>query len=266
MIGLSSSALDVNYQLYIGGSTFVGGPVAGSGTGISFGSQMTAGAYTVVATDAITGCTNTMAGAANINVNPAPAAYSVIGGGGYCAGSTGVSVGVNGSAGGINYELFNGLTPVITLPGAGTPINFGMQTSAGTYSVIATNTTTGCSAVMPGTATVVINPLPTVYSVIGGGSYCAGAAGVHVGLSNASSGIDYTLKNGTTTVSTIGGSGGPLDFGLQTVAGTYTVYAANTLTGCSANMSGSATVSVNPLSVPSVNISLTGNNDTINGA
>lgn len=54
--------------------------------------------------------------------------------------------------------------------------------------MIATNTVTGCVKNMTGSATVAINPLPVVYTVTGGGSYCVGGVGVSVGLSGSITG------------------------------------------------------------------------------
>ena len=86
------------------------------------------------------------------------------------------------------------------------------------------------------------------YDVIGGGSYCDGGIGVSVGLSGSEAAVNYTLYNGVTLVSTLSGTGSSLDFGLQTDAGTYTVKATNTITGCTdILMNSSTTVTVNLL-------------------
>ncbi len=103
---------------------------------------------------------------------------------------------------------------------------------------------TGCYTI----ANVTVNPLPPLCSVTGGGNYCAGGVGLHVGLSCSSVGIMYQLYNGTFPVGVpIAGTGGAIDFGLITGAGTYTVVATNSITGCSRAMTGSAVVTINPL-------------------
>jgi uncharacterized protein YjdB len=108
----------------------------------------------------------------------------------------------------------------------------------------------GCMA----TTTVTVNSLPTVYSVIGGGSYCAGGTGVSVGLNLSAIGANYQLFNGLTLVNTLAGTSSALNFGLQTLAGIYTVVAVNASTGCTSNMAGSAAVTITPLSVATVSI------------
>jgi hypothetical protein len=97
----------------------------------------------------------------NFIINPTPTAFNVTGTGSYCVGGTGLPVGLSGSQTGVNYQLFIGATPVGTpVAGTGSAISFGLQTAAGTYTVIATNTTTNCTASMNGSAIVTINPKP----------------------------------------------------------------------------------------------------------
>ncbi len=92
-----------------------------------------------------------------------------------------------------------------------------------------------------------VNPLPASYNVTGGGSYCAGGAGVAVGLDGSASGVTYSLKRGGAIVSSLPGSGAALDFGLQTVAGTYSVAATNDTSFCGVALAGSVAVTVNPV-------------------
>jgi len=142
-------------------------------------------------------------------------------------------------------------------------LSFGLQTAAGTYTIMSSNNTTGCTAVMTSSVTVVVNSLPIVYNVTGGGNYCDGGAGVHVGLSSSDAGIDYVLYNGGTIFSAPNpGTTAALDFGLETAPGIYKITATNTITGCISNMSDSAIVVVDPLVVPLVSIS-TSLHDTI---
>jgi hypothetical protein len=147
-VTLSGSESGINYQLYNGASA-VGSPVAGTGTGFSFGAFNTAGTYTVLATNATTLCTQNMTGSSVISVNPLPVAYSVTGGGNYCAGGSGYAVGLGSSQSGINYQLYNGGTAVgSVVAGTGSAISFGTYTAVGTYTVLATNATTSCTMAM----------------------------------------------------------------------------------------------------------------------
>ncbi len=90
--------------------------------------------------------------------------------------------------------------------------------------------------------------LPTAYDVTGGGAYCAGGSGVAVGLAGSESSVSYQLKlDGNDVGSPVAGTGVALSFGSRTAVGTYTVLATSTIGGCTASMTGSATVAVNPL-------------------
>ena len=244
---LSGSDAGVSYQLY-NGSTPAGSPVAGTGVGtLDLGFQTAAGTYTVLATNTTTLCQSNMSGTATIIINPLPTVFTVTGGGDYCSGGIGVNVGLSGSTSGVSYQLYNGATLTGTLAGTGLALNFGLQTAAGTYTVLATNTTTFCTNDMAGSATVVIDPLPNVYNVTGGGAYCSGGAGSDIGLSWSDVGVNYELYDGATLITTMAGVGGTLDFGLQTAAGTYAVIASNATTGCIIAMNGNATVTINSL-------------------
>ncbi|MCX6266585.1 MAG: T9SS type A sorting domain-containing protein, partial [Bacteroidetes bacterium] len=94
----------------------------------------------------------------------APAVYDVNGGGAYCFGGSGMPVGLAGSEAGVEYQLYlDGTTPVgLPITGIGGAISFGDQTVAGSYSVIGTRTSGGCSSNMNGTVTITINPLMPV--------------------------------------------------------------------------------------------------------
>jgi uncharacterized protein YjdB len=246
-VGLGLSDVGVMYQLYRGIST-VGGPVAGTGLALDFGVFTAAGIYTVVATNAITGCIQNMGGSVTININSLPAVFTVTGGGSYCAGGAGFPVGLSGSSFGVDYQLYNGGTAVGSpMAGTGSAISFGVITIAGNYTVVATNPSTGCSENMTGSATITVNPLPLIYTVTGGGNYCPGGSGVYIGLSGSNTGINYRLMRGTTLVATMPGNDSTIDFGLQTVAGTYTVVAVDAASSCSSNMTGSAVVVINAL-------------------
>ncbi|HEY0770941.1 MAG TPA: SprB repeat-containing protein, partial [Sphingobacteriaceae bacterium] len=198
------------------------------------------GDYTVTVTDN-NGCTAVTV--ATVIANPLPAIFSVTGGGAYCSGASGVLVGLSGSETGINYQLLNnGVSVGSAVAATGSAINFGLQTAAGTYTVSATNTTTGCSVPMAGSAVITINALPSIFSITGGGIYCADSGGAPVGLSGSETGVNYQLQNGgVNTGSVVAGTGSAISFGLQPAAGTYTIIATNAAL-CSVAMTGDVTI------------------------
>ncbi len=245
-VALNGSNPGISYQLYKG-VTATGSQLAGTGGALYFGMKATGGVYTVVATDTTTMCTKTMNGVAIVVVNVLPTAFTVTGGGIYCDGTPGAHIGLSGSNSNVHYQLWHDSTLVTTVVGSGFPIDFGAQTALGTYTVVGINSSTGCSNNMLGSAVVMNNPLPVVYVVTGGGSYCVGDSGVVVGLSGSNTSVNYQLlKGGAAIGAPVAGTGGLLNFGSQT-AGSYTVVATDALAGCTSNMAGAAVITVNSL-------------------
>lgn len=186
--------------------------------------------FTVTATAG--GCSRTST--TFVNVIAGPALYTVNGGGAFCAGGTGVPVGLNGSASGVNYQLKRDGTNVgSAVAGTGSSITFGLQTIAGIYTVIATNTTTGCTSNMAGSATVTINPVPTV-SITGSSTICAGTTTT---LSPTSGGTWVSNNTAVATVNPITG----VVTGVLAGSTTFT-FTNSTAPGCSAT-TGVVTVS-----------------------
>ncbi len=90
--------------------------------------------------------------------------FNVTGGGSYCSGGTGVSVGLDGSEADVTYELhLNGSPTGTTLSGTGSSLNFTGITTEGTYTILASDDiNTYCTNTMQGNAVVSVNPLPTI--------------------------------------------------------------------------------------------------------
>ncbi len=130
---------------------------------------------------------------------------------------------------------------------------------------------------MLGEHVITVNPAPTLYTVGGGGAVCTGSP-FAITLSGSQAGVNYVLKRGTTTISTLAGNGDNLSWGNQVLPGTYTITATNTTTSCMQVM-GTATVTLNaspsPYSVsgggdrcddqPGLTISLNGSQATQGG-
>ena len=106
-----------------------------------------------------------------LTVNPLPPNYYVFGGGDYCAGTSGATIGLNGSDTGINYSLYDGTAFVDSLHGTGSSLFYGPYTAAGTYQIYGVNIATGCSNRMSGIATIGVIPdnVPSVSITTGVG-------------------------------------------------------------------------------------------------
>jgi gliding motility-associated-like protein len=136
----------------------------------------------------------------------------------------------NGSGSGINQTLSNTSSSQQTI----------------TYNVTPTLNTCAGSVF---TQSVSVDPVPTTFTVSGGGQFCAGESGANISLSNSQIGITYELfRSATATAIVIDGTGQPVNFPPVNIPGTYTVKAKTGL-GCSKDMTGSATITM--LDVPS---------------
>jgi hypothetical protein len=246
-IGLSGSENGVNYHLFLDGDS-TGQQMAGTGAALSFGNQTAAGTYTISGSKS---CASTnMTGSADIIVNPLPNLWDVTGGGSYCVGGSGLSVGLTSSDSNTAYTLyFNGAVTSHILQGTGAALDFGLFTDAGIYTVQAVNSF-GCSVPMNLSATITINPLPLPFSIVGGGAYCDGDSGVSISLTGSQTGVFYFLwKDGVPSGNSIHGTGSAISFDQITAAGLYTIEAIDTTSLCTNLMMNSVSVSIHPLPV-----------------
>ncbi len=181
-------------------------------------------------------------------VNPIPVTYNVTGGGAYCSGGLGVVVGLDGSETGAEYELYlDGASTGLNVNGTGSAITFGNQIDAGTYTVVATYTATGCENNMTGSVDVIVHPLPSA-TVSGTTTICNGGnAQITVDLTGAAPWEIVFFDGSTpTTVSNIA-STPYITTVTPTATTTYSVVSVTDANTCLASGSGSATVTVNPL-------------------
>ena len=249
---LDSSQSGVNYRANNAG--VLGPVVPGTGSGALDLGLYTAGSYFIEATDGVTGCKNTMNNIQTVTANSLPTVYPVISTSpstAYCAGGAGVDVSLPNSQAGITYTLMRNsvfVTAVTAVSSGALPFG-GNQKVAGNYTIIAVDSTAGCSSNMSGSVNVSINPLPVIQTVSGGGDYCLGSGGKHVNLLNSAGGVKYILKADGVIVDSATGSNSGLDFGAKTVGGTYTVIAVDAL-GCQNTMSGSAVIT--PKGLPNI--------------
>ncbi len=181
-----------------------------------------------------------------------PMAFSVTGGGSYCSGGSGVAIGLAGSEFGVNYQLKKGAANSgSSVPGTGSAITFGNKIFAGTYTVVATSALSGCTATMPGSASVTINP-----ASVGGtasvtpGTVCSGNSAT-LSLSGQTGDIEewqYTTDDGDTWNSIPSSAGqNPMVTGPLTNTTYFQALVSNG--GCSPAYSSVVGVMVNPVSV-----------------
>jgi len=130
------------------------------------------GDYTIVATNDVTDCIETMSGNEIIIENPLPTIYNLtVSANEYCAGSGGIDLTLDGTDSDVTYQVYDSETPTgITLAGTGSTITFtGLM--AGNYTIVATNDVTGCTETMSGNEIIIETP---TYEFITTESICEG--------------------------------------------------------------------------------------------
>jgi len=245
-ICISGSEPDVNYQLWFNNQPF--GPIIpgeADDSSICLGILNEPGTFRIRAWNTITGCDifyqNT------IQVEPLPIIYDMAPEFA-CAGT---EIILEECQAGIDYYLF--LDPSeskqsIQVAGpiqcAGGILSFGPQYDAGEYSIQAVNSLTNCSVWMDGSTT--IYPNPEIFEMAPQGNACPP---VVIYLENYQLDITYYLYRDGNLILSDDGSDGSVNFGSQTVSGTYTIGALRNHpngVNCETMMSGSLQIFETP--------------------
>jgi gliding motility-associated-like protein len=196
----------------------------------------TAGTYSVILTDLVTGCVSVSAsGTVSLNALPTVTVNSPT----VCTGFEAAITATPGTPATYSYAW--------TVPaGAVAPGNVATfnSTIAGTYSVIITNTTTGCVSASA-SGIVSLDPLPTV--TVNSPASCAGNSATVTATPGTAGAYSYAW----TVPAGAGAPGNVVTFN-TTIAGTYSVIITNTTTTC-VSASASGTVTINPLPTATVN-------------
>ncbi len=158
--------------------------------------------YTVTVNDGY----NSASTQVTVIVNPSPLVYVVTGGGEFCSGGSGIPIGLSGAQMGVSYQLLmNGMPVGPSLVGVGGPIIFGIFTTGGTYTAVATNIVTSCSIMMAGSAIIVVNPLPQVTNSPLSKTICSGTS-TSISLFSTVPGTTYQWTSSVISGSVTGNS------------------------------------------------------------
>ena len=266
-LGLSNATVagTFKYAYYVG-STATGTASATAPTNV--------GTYTVAATFTSTNANYASGGTAQttFSISTAPPTISVTDAGGVFKGATfpasGKAVGVNNAtvAGAFKYAYYVGST----VSGAGSAT---APTNAGTYTVVATFTSTNANYSSGGSAqtTFTITPAtPTLSVTDAGGAYTGSsfpATGTALGLNNAAvaGSFSYAYFVGS-TVSGAGSAAAPTNSGAYTVVATFTSTDANYSSGGAAQATFAITPTAPTLAVSVPDLAFDGNSVLATGA
>ncbi|PTT16470.1 hypothetical protein DBR27_02480, partial [Flavobacterium sp. HMWF030] len=125
-------------------------------------------------------------GRVNVTGCTSSSVFNVTGlGGSFCSSSSGSAINLSGSQTGVSYQLVKGVTPVgAPRAGTGNAINFGNFNNTGTYTVIATNTTTSCSTFMSGSVNIYRYSSPPIPTAAFTNASCPGTATGSITVNN----------------------------------------------------------------------------------
>ncbi len=230
-------------------SAATGGYYLGSGT--SFTTPILSASKTYYVQDSTCSASTRLAVTASVNLSPT--LFNVTGGGSFCVGGSGVTVGLSNSQTGVNYQLkLEGTNIGAPISGTTKAISFGNQLSAGLYSVIATNAT-GCSISMSNTVIVNINSIPAINPSLINQTICTGVSIATIGIPDTKNSLGTTYswsRTNTTSLTGVAASGttlpisGILNNTTTIPQNTVFTFKAISLAGCS--FSTTATVTINP--------------------
>lgn len=189
---------------------------------------------------------NTVMDSIFIRIHELPVAFELTGGGAYCGEDQPPSIGLNGSELGVVYDLMrNGNYTAVRRTGTGSSLDFGPQSAAGNYTIIA-NSEHGCKTLMQNLVSVFLADPPQKFWLMGGGEYCADEpSGFY--LSGSEMHTVYELLRDMEPTGIIRqGNGSPLQFEHPGLTGLYSVEA-NRGGSCNKMMGGSAGLLILPV-------------------
>ncbi|SER02655.1 DUF7507 domain-containing protein [Pedobacter rhizosphaerae] len=154
-------------------------------------SATSSGSYSVVGGNST--CSSPMSDAVNVTVNPLPTVFNITASGSLCSTGTSTVIGLDGSQSGVNYQLKRDNTNVgSVVAGTGNIITFPATTTAGDYTVVATNASTSCTVSMNGSKVITTTPVITSTTPTNP-TTCLGTNGKIV-LGGLTNGVSYTIN------------------------------------------------------------------------
>ncbi|MFN5170766.1 MAG: PKD-like domain-containing protein [Cyclobacteriaceae bacterium] len=252
---VSSSQSGINYEIVDQSSNVVSGIVVGTGGNVNITTTALTPVVTslrVRGTNASTSCTRLLDAADGVTVNAIPAALTIAPAGPVevCEGSSSVLLTASAGAGYqwyLNGSQILGATAstysIATIPG-----------NSGNYTV--TQTVSGCTSAPSAAVSVTINALPLTSPAVSPASVsvCEGST-TTITVTGSQAGINYQLFIGASPVSGLVAGGGAINItsNALTASGTLSVRATNPVTTCTVLLSGTTTLTVNPIpGVPSI--------------
>ncbi|MGL2964914.1 choice-of-anchor J domain-containing protein [Flavobacterium sp. RSB2_4_14] len=202
-------------------------------------------------------CSQTQIGTAVVTVNTLPTA-TISGTTAICSGATAV-ITFNGTPNAtVTYTVDGGTNQTITLDNTGfATLTTPVITNTTTYALVSvTSGATSCSQTLTGTAVVTVNALPTA-TISGTTSICTGTTALVSFNGTPNAIVTYTVDGGSNQTITLNATGtASITTPVLSTSSTYSlVSVVSGTTTCSQTQTGSAIITVNPLTTPNVTFS-----------
>ncbi len=226
-VGTSNSETGVSYQMYKN-SVVSGSPVTGStGTGVTFGTQYTTGAYTVLAS--VGGCNVWQTGADTVNTTPS---ITLGANPSLCQPATSANISFSSPTGSpTTYSITWGSAAITdgfsnvsgaTLSGSAIALTIPSTSIAGVYTGTITVSNGPCSSTSYGfTLTLYAVPAGSITSAV---PPCSGYSTSIVFTGTSGATVSYQINHGSIINATLTGGTYTLTTGALTTATTYTLY------------------------------------------
>ncbi|WP_146697775.1 T9SS type B sorting domain-containing protein [Geofilum rhodophaeum] len=281
-VTLLASEPGVEYEIYWWADEDNNGPtgsiLSGDGSDLVFSAAIIDGGGSYRVQAIMNGCPEFLDEIFTVDIPNVLERFNITGEGTVCEGDGGVEVGLSGSEADVTYSLLDrDLGSVVGSPintaelvgyTAGDALSFGIIEEAGNYIVEAVSNDGTCILEMNGDFELRFNPLPIAFQLTGSGVFCDAGSGAAIGLDDSEENVLYTLiwddAGVPRTRGTAIGSGEALYFAGVSDEGDYTVYARNTLTGCTSSMNGTVEVEQRP--APSEALTITANDYCSDGS
>jgi len=234
----------VTYTIDGGGATTI--LLDTSGNGIVTVTGVTTNTVIVLSDIAISGCNTTLTDTVTVVVNVIPAVTNLTASTPVCTGQDAVFTITGTPNSVVTYTIDGGTSTIVTLDGSGTGVVTIIGVTSNTVILLSDVALNGCNVTISNTATVIIDPILVVTSLIGTSPVCSGQDAVFNVVGTANSTITYTINGGTAATLVMNGAGN----GTITVTGitvdTTVVLTNMTFSGCSIVLTDNETVVVTP--------------------
>lgn len=264
-IQISNSEVGVNYQLRNDADdSLIGASVAGTGSTISLstGNLIATITFNVLASNGTCSIELINQATVNVDINPDPSLPVTGPAGTLCIGG-GTTIDISNSEVGVSYQLRNDVDDsLIGSAVAGTGASIFLPTGAlsvpTTFNVLATG---GVCIPVEMTTTVTVAVAGSIDLSLAvtaqTATFCAGNSTV-IQVANSEAGVNYQLRNDlddSNILTPVVGTGGTIDLptGNLATTTTFNVFASNVT--CAAELTTTATVTVNPSPLPGLTVS-----------